>query len=141
MEFKMHERKPELPRSEFARRLLTDEMVRGTTDIGILLADNDDRFALYACRAIRRQLEALLDPIRCDLEYVDRFYQHDAVDYLMDLIRCSRAQLLDELGVSHPTQWTRGAKPRPVPAQFRRDYQVDLVTIKTGIAKHFSRSS
>jgi hypothetical protein len=134
----MHERKPELPRSQFARQLLTDELVSSAADIGILLADEDDIYTLYACRAIRRQLEALVDHIRRDLEYEDRFYQCDAVDYLMDVIRVARASLLRELGASHPTRWSRGAEPPPIPPECARGYQADLARINTRIAQHFS---
>jgi hypothetical protein len=43
------------------------------------------------------------------------------------------------LGSAIPRDGTRGARPRPVPARFQRDHQADLMTTKTGIAKHFSR--
>jgi len=136
----MYETVPELPRSQLARRLLTDEMVSAAADMGILLADEDDIFTLYACRAIRRQLEALLDPIRRDLEYPDKFYQFDAVDYLMNVIRYSREKFLRELGVSHPTRWSRGAKPQPIPKEFQRDYAADMKRINAAVHQHFNQS-
>ena len=108
--------------------------------MGILLADEDDSFVPYACRAIRRQLEALLDPIRRDLENADRSYQYDAVDYLMDVMRHARASLLRDLGARHPTQWSRGAKPLPIPPELARDHQADLKLIRERITEHFNQS-
>jgi hypothetical protein len=72
--------------------------------------------------------------------YADKFHQYDAVDYLMDFIRHSRAKLLEELGASHPTRRNRGAKPRPIPVQFQRNYPADLKLIRERITQHFDLS-
>jgi hypothetical protein len=65
-------------------------------------------------------------------------YFHDAIDYLLDVIRWSREWFLNELDVRHPTQWSRGAKPHPIPREFQRDYLAELRKIKAAIAQHFA---
>jgi hypothetical protein len=131
---------PELPSSKLARELIaTPGLVDTAIDLGIGLAAFDDISACIVCRGpYRRELEATAPRIRDDIHHTERFYYHEAIDYLLDVIRFSRELFLRDLDAGHPTQWSRGAKPLPPPKEFQRDYPAELRKIKAGVAQHFA---
>jgi hypothetical protein len=60
------------------------------------------------------------------------------IDCLLDVIRWSREWFLNQIDAQHRTQWSRGAKPPPIPKEFERDNPAELRKIKAAIAQHFA---
>ena len=130
--------KPEIPTLELARAMIAP-VVDTAIDLGIALAEYDDVSASIIVRGpYRRALEKTAPRIRSDLPHSERYYFHDAVDYLLDVIRWSREWFLNQIDARHPVQWSRGAKPPPIPKEFQRDYPAELRKIKAAIAQHFA---